>query len=76
MKIVYKFDTSDENFDWQELYRVQRADDLASCIWDIQQQLRNWYKYDKRGSVPIDEVCDKIYDIIKDNNIDIDKLYS
>lgn len=76
MKVTYEFDTCSESFDQQELNRVQNADNLASCVWDIQQQLRSWYKHDERGSIPVDEICDKIDDIIKDNNIDIDKLWS
>lgn len=75
MKITYEFNTNDENFYPDELKRIQKADDLCSCIWDIEEQLRNWYKYDNRGSIPIDEIHKTIFDIIEDNGIRIDELW-
>lgn len=76
MKITYAFDTDSEDFNYQELNRIQSADRLTSCIWDIEQQLRQWYKYDNRESIPVNEICDTIYDIIKDNEINTDRLWA
>lgn len=75
MKITYEFDTNDENFYPDELKRIQKADDLCSCIWDIEEQLRKWYKHDERGAIPIDEIYETIFDIIEDNGIRIDELW-
>lgn len=76
MKITYTFDTDSEDFNYQELNRIQSADRLTSCIWDIEQQLRQWYKYDNRESIPVEEICDAIHEIIKDNEINTDRLWS
>lgn len=75
MKITYEFDTNDENFCPDELKRIQKADDLCSCIWDIEQKLREWYKYDNRGDIPIEEVREEILSIIDEHGIRIDELW-
>ena len=47
---------------------------MRSCIYDITNKLRNWYKYDTRGSIPISEVYDELWDIISDNNVDLEEM--
>ena len=74
MKVIYEFDTNDENFDRTELLTYQNASKMRSCIYDITNKLREWYKYDTRGSIPISEVYDELWDIISDNNVDLEEM--
>ena len=75
MKITYEFDTTSEDFDRAELLRVQKATEMTACIYDIENKLRGWYKYDPRNEVPIDEVREEILEIIRSHDIDTDVLY-
>lgn len=75
MKIIYEFDTDNENFCQDELKRLEHKEDMASCLYDIQNQLRQWYKYDNRNSIPVEEIQDKILDIYKDNDVNMDILW-
>lgn len=74
MKITFEFDTESEHFDRTELQRHYQADKLAYTLNDIINHIRNWYKYDSRGSIPADEIYDSIWDIIQDNNINMEDL--
>ena len=56
MKVTFEFDTESETFDNCELKRHYRANDMAICLSRITDKLRSWYKYDERGSIPIDEI--------------------
>ena len=47
---------------------------MRSCIYDITNKLREWYKYDTRDSIPISEVYDELWDIISDNNVDLEEM--
>ena len=76
MKITYEFDTLDENFDIHELKRVQKALDMAACISHIENYLRGLDKYETRDAIPVSEILDKIYEIIDDDNINIEDLYN
>ena len=74
MKITYEFDTCSENYDHHELITYQNAQKMLSTLSDITNQLRQWYKYDERGSIPVDEIYDKIWDIINDNNVSLEEM--
>lgn len=75
MKVIFEFDTDSENFNNCELEQVKQADKMARTLSEITDQLRSWYKYDTRGSIPIDEIHEKIWEIIKENNINIDEIW-
>lgn len=73
MKIIFEFDTESENFDRTELEIHQQAWNMASCLNDILNQLRSWYKYGEREELPVDEVRDRIIDIINEN-VNMEKM--
>lgn len=73
MKVTFEFDDTIENFDVAQFNRLKAADDLACCICKIKDQLKQWYSYDSRGSIPISEVYDTITDIILEY-VDLEKL--
>ena len=78
MKIKFEFDTcSEEFYDYNEsqtLYRMQNADELSSCLNELAEKVRSLMKYDKRENIPKDEIDDTFWEIIKDHNINFEKL--
>lgn len=72
MKITFEFDTDSENFDNQELERYKAVDDVVYTLNKVYEQIREWYKYDTRGSIPISEVWDTLTSII--NEVNLEKL--
>lgn len=75
MKVRLEFDTDSENFDRCEYNQVMKASDMASVIWDMEQAVRCWYKY-PTDTEPLtaDTLHDKFYEILTDNNINIDDI--
>ena len=73
MKIKFELDTNDENFDQFELNRLNHATDMALCLYEITNKLRAWYKYDARGSIPIEEIHDELWNIINEH-INLEKI--
>lgn len=73
MIVKYEFDSSSENFDFQEFEMFKQAQDMASCLFEIEEQLRSWRKWDERREIPVEEVCDTIFEIIS-NNVDMEKM--
>ena len=75
MKVTFEFDTLSENFDHSELERLKQADNLTSVLYDITSQIRQWYKYDSRGAIPVEEISEKIWNIINEKQINLDELW-
>lgn len=73
MKVTFEFDTESENFDGCELERHYQANNMALCLHEITNQMRSWYKYDERETIPVDEIHQKIWDIIQEN-VNMEKL--
>ena len=46
MKIKLEFDTGDENFSYHELEMYKQAEDSAHALFEIQNRMRGWSKYD------------------------------
>ena len=67
MKVKFEFDTESDTFDNCELNRFYKANNMAMCLYEITNKLRSWYKYDERGTIPIDEVHKEIWEIIEDH---------
>ena len=47
MKIEFKFNTDSENFSYNELEMYKQAEDSALALFEIQNRLRAWLKYDQ-----------------------------
>lgn len=67
MIVTFQFDTDNENFDNTELEAHYQAKKMAYCLSEIENKLRNWYKYDKRLAIPTDEIREEILDIIQEH---------
>jgi hypothetical protein len=73
MKVTFEFDTDSENFDSIELEAHYQARDLVSCLSNILDKTRSWYKYDEREEIPTEEIRDEIVEIINDH-VNTEKL--
>jgi len=75
MKVKLEFDTDSESFDRCEYNQVMKASDMACAIWDLEQAVRSWYKY-PTDTEPLtaDTLHDKFYEILAENNINIDDI--
>ena len=73
MKVKFEFDTESENFDRTELEQHMQASRMAYCISRISDQIRSWYKWENRESIPIDEITDTLREIINDE-VDLERL--
>ncbi|MBE6468191.1 MAG: hypothetical protein E7004_06360 [Alphaproteobacteria bacterium] len=71
MKVIYEFDLDKE--DNKELFLFQNANNMLMIISDIYDQLKEWYHHDSRGSIPTDEVHDRILQIMNEN-INVERL--
>lgn len=76
MKITYEFDTDSENWESESMTRDQyeHAFQMLMALSKILDKTREWYKYDTREAIPVEEVRDTINDIINTQVPDIDKL--
>lgn len=73
LKIIYEFNTDIEGCDLTELHCIQHAEDLAHCLYEIQNKIRGWYKYDERTSIPVEEIQEELYGIINEH-VNMEKL--
>lgn len=75
MKITFEFDTAAENFMADELLRVQKANDMAGFIFELEQKVRDWYR--NRADEPLNEdnLREFISMLYSKYGIELDKLY-
>lgn len=73
MKITIEFDTESENFEYSELEMYKQARDMLMCLDAIREQLRTWENRDDRTAIPIEEISDKIFEIIQDH-VNLEKM--
>lgn len=66
MKVTYDFNLPEEQEDF-DIYNNSMKYYLA--LWDFQQTLRQWLKYDERDAIPIDELINTFDEVLNDNEI-------
>lgn len=74
MKIIYEFDTTSDDFDRFEKYRIDKSFDMAMALWDLDNKIRSWRKYDDRESIPVGEISQAFWDIMEEHLINLDDL--
>lgn len=74
MEQIYKFTFEEESDDSYEVYLIEKRHNMSIALWDLSQKFREWVKYDERSSIPAEEIKDTFYDILADNDINLDKL--
>lgn len=74
MKQIYEFDFQEGSDDSHEIYLIEKRHNMSLALWDLSQKFREWYKYGDREAIPTEEIRDTFYDILSENDIDLDKL--
>lgn len=74
MEQVYKFTFEEGSDDSYEVYLIEKRHAMSIALWDLSQKFREWYKYGERDAIPTEEIRDTFYDILADNDINLDKL--
>ena len=74
MEQVYKFTFEEGSDDTCEVYLIEKRHNMSLVLWDLSQKFREWYKYGDREAIPTEEIRDTFYDILADNDINLDKL--
>ena len=61
MKIIFQFDTNDENFSYHELEMYKQAESSVRALSEIQDKMRSWIKYDQTPIVDENTFSGMIY---------------
>jgi len=62
-KITFEFNLPEED---SEFEACANARNLATILWDVDQWLRSEQKYNDRESIPVDELRDKLREMISE----------
>jgi len=62
-KITFEFNLPEED---SEFEACANARNLATILWDLDQWLRSEQKYNDRESIPVDELRDKLREMISE----------
>ena len=85
MKATLEFDLNDSE-DLRDYTRINKSLDMAMALWEITHNTKKGISYQLEGTKKdgseyeytpydvLDLVYDKIYEILEENNINIDKL--
>lgn len=74
MEQIYKFTFEEGSDDSHEVYLIEKRHNMSIALWDLSQKFREWYKYGDREAIPTEEIRETFYDILSDNDINLDKL--
>ena len=67
----YIFETEDSI----EAKQMMLASNALNCLWKIDQELRELYKYQDKETIGTFEFRQRIQEIMNENGIDIEELY-
>ena len=74
MKAILTFDLPEDKYEWEN---AMRADAMFCALWDLSQELRTMWKYQEYKTeeeyVIVETIRDKFYEILGDNQINLDK---
>lgn len=73
MVAVLRFDLSDHD-DAMDYARANAATDLCATLWDMDEQLRTLIK--NEGKAELQEARDLLHTLMRENGIDLERLYS
>lgn len=74
MKVTYEFTFEEGSEDSRELYIIQNSRSMLCALSDLAEKFRSWNKWDERGAIPTEEIKDTFYDILEENDVNLDKL--
>lgn len=74
MEVIYKFDFKEDSDDLHELKLIEKRSNMYLALHDLSEKFRSWYKYDERTAIPTDEIRETFYDILAENDLNLDTL--
>lgn len=80
-KVILKFDLSDID-DRQEYLRCVKANDITSVLWQFASNSKKslLWEIENKETLDNEEVLElvfkKFYDLLKENNVNVDEIYS
>lgn len=76
MKVIFEFDTDKEGANLCELEQLKKAQDMAAALSDIEDAIREWYRFPEDNKpLTIDNLRQTFYDILKEYSIDIERIW-
>lgn len=74
MEVVYRFTFEEGSDDQHELNLIQKSRNMYLALYDLSQKFREWYKYGEREAVPTEEIRETFYDILSENDVNLDQF--
>lgn len=74
VKMIFDFDNEDDRLRYEQM---NKASAMLEVLWDIDQHLRGKLKHSelKDADTELQECRDKLYELMGENGISLDKLY-
>lgn len=75
MKITFEFDTESATFQSDELLRVQKANNMAGFIFELEQQVQDWYRNKANEPLNEDTLREFVSSLLYKYDIIIEQIY-
>lgn len=67
--VTFNYNLPEDDVDYQMHIN---AKNYYLALWDLSQQIRQWYKYEDKESIEIEKLSNKFWEILEDNKADLD----
>jgi hypothetical protein len=75
MKITLEFDTESATFQPDELLRVQKANNMAGFIFELEQRVQDWYRNKANEPLNEDTLREFVSSLLYKYDIIIEQIY-
>lgn len=75
MKITLEFDTESATFQPDELLRVQKANNMAGFIFELEQRVQDWYRNKANEPLNEDTLREFVSSLLYKYDINIEQMY-
>lgn len=75
MKITFEFDTESATFHQDELLRVQKANNMAGFIFELEQRVQDWYRNKANEPLNEDTLREFVSSLLYKYDINIEQIY-
>ncbi len=75
MKITFEFNTESETFQPDELLRVQKANNMAGFIFELEQRVQDWYRNKANEPLNEDTLREFVSSLLYKYDINIEQMY-
>ena len=75
MKITFEFNTESTTFQPDELLRVQKANNMAGFIFELEQRVQDWYRNKANEPLNEDTLREFVSSLLYKYDINIEQIY-